>query len=57
MKTWRAFLQEENGPTATEYAVMFSLVLVAVVATVRLLGWHVRDNFKVSAEAIDKAVN
>jgi len=57
MKTWRAFLQEENGPTATEYAVMFSLVLVAVVATVRLLGWHVRDNFKQSAEAIDKAVN
>lgn len=56
MKTWRQFLREEDGPTATEYAVMLSIIIMAVVATVKLIGWHVRDNYQNSAKAIGDAV-
>ncbi|HRX87415.1 MAG TPA: Flp family type IVb pilin [Phycisphaerae bacterium] len=56
MKNWRAFLREEDGPTATEYAVMLSIIIMAVVATVKLLGGHVRDNMKQSADTIGSVV-
>ena len=33
-----AFLREEDGPTAVEYAVMLALILVAVFAAVAFIG-------------------
>lgn len=34
----RSFLQDENGPTAVEYAVMLAAILLAVVGTVGTVG-------------------
>jgi pilus assembly protein Flp/PilA len=33
-----AFLKEEDGPTAVEYAVMLALILVVIVAAVSNIG-------------------
>ena len=33
-----AFLKEESGPTAVEYAVMLALILVAIFAAVANIG-------------------
>lgn len=30
----KSFLKSEDGPTATEYAVMLALVIVALIATI-----------------------
>jgi pilus assembly protein Flp/PilA len=35
------FLQDESGPTAVEYALMLSLVMVFCMAGVRTLGSHI----------------
>ena len=34
MDTLKRFLKSEDGPTATEYAVMLALVIVALIATI-----------------------
>ena len=34
----RRFLLEEDGPTATEYAVMLALILVAIMAGIGAVG-------------------
>ena len=34
----RRFLLEEDGPTATEYAVMLALILIAIMAGIGALG-------------------
>ena len=39
------FLRSEDGPTATEYAVMFALILIVCISTVRTLGTKVNSNF------------
>lgn len=45
------FLSDEQGPTATEYAVMLALVIVVSVAAVTLLGEKVEGVFlKLDAE-------
>jgi len=44
-----SFLRSEDGPTATEYAVMFALILIVCIATVRTLGTKVNDNFAQAA--------
>jgi pilus assembly protein Flp/PilA len=33
-----AFLKEEDGPTAVEYAVMLALIIVVVIAAVATIG-------------------
>lgn len=32
------FVKSKDGPTATEYAVMLSLIIIACVATISLIG-------------------
>ncbi len=39
------FLVNEDGPTATEYAVMLALIIVVAIAAVTLLGNSVKDVF------------
>ena len=39
------FLRQDDGPTATEYAVMFALILVVVIASVRTVGTKVNASF------------
>lgn len=40
------FLVNEDGPTATEYAVMLALIIVVAIAAVTLLGQSVRNVFQ-----------
>ena len=41
----RSFLVEEDGPTATEYAVMLSLIIIVSILAIGALGVKVRDIF------------
>lgn len=45
VRTAIAFLQEESGPTAVEYAVMLALILVAILAAVANLGSTTSDMY------------
>ena len=42
----RCFWSREEGPTATEYAVMLALVIVVCLFTIYALGINVRDIFQ-----------
>ena len=44
-----AFLRSEDGPTSTEYAVMFALILLVCISTIRVLGTKVNSNFAQAA--------
>lgn len=39
------FLQSEDGPTATEYAVMLALIIVAAIGSIQLVGDKVSETF------------
>ncbi|MBK9121382.1 MAG: Flp family type IVb pilin [Phycisphaerales bacterium] len=41
----RDFLKSEDGPTATEYAVMLALIIVACIAAITALGGALRATF------------
>jgi pilus assembly protein Flp/PilA len=41
INTAKRFVESEDGPTATEYAVMLSLIIVACIVTVGTLGTKV----------------
>ena len=49
----KAFLKSEDGPTATEYAVLLALIIIAVIVAVRLLGERSRDTFQTVADTMD----
>jgi len=41
----RAFLASEDGPTATEYAVMLALIIVVALGAITVLGEKVSTTF------------
>jgi pilus assembly protein Flp/PilA len=41
----RNFIRSEDGPTATEYAVMLALIIIVAMAGITLLGTQVNDIF------------
>lgn len=41
LATARRLVKSDEGPTATEYAVMLALIIIASVATISLLGTQV----------------
>ena len=41
----RDFLVSEDGPTATEYAVMLALIIVVAIAAITTLGTNVDATF------------
>jgi len=46
------FLKNEDGPTATEYAVMLALIIVVAIAAITTLGENVDATFtEVNSEA------
>ncbi len=55
IKTAAHFIKSEDGPTATEYAVMLALIVVACLAAVQMIGSAVDDSFAATAEALDEA--
>lgn len=40
-----AFLKEESGPTAVEYAVMLAMIILVVFAAVSTIGQHTNSKF------------
>lgn len=44
-KVWN-FLANEDGPTATEYAVMLALIIVVAIAAIQTLGTNVNATFE-----------
>lgn len=48
----KAFLKSEDGPTATEYAVLLALILIAVIVAVRLVGERASAQFQTAADAM-----
>ncbi|HUU82193.1 MAG TPA: Flp family type IVb pilin [Phycisphaerae bacterium] len=46
----KAFLKSEDGPTATEYAVLLALIVIAIIVAVSTLGGKVRDTFQTTAD-------
>jgi pilus assembly protein Flp/PilA len=45
LKNVKRFIQEENGPTATEYAVMLALIIIVALAAIGALGSKVNTIF------------
>ena len=41
----KRFLKSEDGPTAVEYAVMLSLIIVVCLTSVRLIGTKASTSF------------
>ncbi len=48
----KAFLKAEDGPTAVEYAVLLSLIIVTAMPAITALGERVRDIFIEVADAL-----
>ena len=46
LKRTREFLTSEDGPTATEYAVMLAMIILMCAVTVRALGSTAHVTFK-----------
>jgi pilus assembly protein Flp/PilA len=47
-----AFLKNEEGPTAVEYAIMLALIIVVCVAAVQTLGTNAEGTFDRTTEAL-----
>jgi len=45
MQAIKNFLKSEDGPTATEYAVMLALIIIVAMAGITLLGTKVNTIF------------
>jgi pilus assembly protein Flp/PilA len=41
----RAFLNDESGPTAVEYAIMMALIIVVCIASVTALGTNANSTY------------
>jgi len=47
-----AFLTNEDGPTAVEYAVMLALIIVVCIAAISALGSNASNTFQYVGNAI-----
>ncbi len=50
-----AFLNDDNGPTAVEYAVMVALIIVVSIAAITTLGTKVSSTFSTAEKKITTA--
>jgi pilus assembly protein Flp/PilA len=48
-----AFLKNEDGPTAVEYAVMLALIIVVCIAAIATLGSNANATFTTVGSAIN----
>lgn len=55
LKPIASFLTEDEGTTAVEYAVMMSLILLALIGSFYALSFATQESFNTSSEAIDGA--
>ena len=55
MDTFIAFLKEEQGATAIEYAIMASAIAAVIAIIVFAIGLSVEDLFQTTNTAIDRS--
>ena len=59
MKLWKKrlieFYQREDGPTAVEYAVMLSLIIVVCLTAIQALGTNANNTFKTVGQKLGSA--
>jgi len=48
----KAFLKSEDGPTATEYAVMLALIIVVCITAVKAIGTGASGKFQEVADEL-----
>ncbi|MGQ9649699.1 MAG: Flp family type IVb pilin [Phycisphaerae bacterium] len=48
----KTFIKNEDGPTATEYAVMLALIIIAALTAITALGGRVTEIFTEVTESI-----
>jgi pilus assembly protein Flp/PilA len=48
------FLEQEEGPTAVEYAVMMSLIIVACMATIITLGTNSNNTYSYVGQKVGR---
>jgi pilus assembly protein Flp/PilA len=48
----RQFLKSEDGPTATEYAVMLALIIVVALVAIQTLGQNVSSTFQTTSSKL-----
>jgi pilus assembly protein Flp/PilA len=56
LNSFGRFVHEEDGPTAVEYAVMLSLIIVVCIASVRSVSNATRDSFDRSSQVLIPAL-
>jgi pilus assembly protein Flp/PilA len=49
-----AFLRDEDGPTAVEYAVMLALIIIVCIAAITNLGTNASNTFSYVASRLGK---
>ena len=49
-----AFIKDESGPTAVEYAVMVALIIIVCIASVGLVGQNANQLFQSSGNEIQQ---
>ena len=52
MSSLRAFLKNEDGPTAVEYAVMLALIIVVCITAITTLGSNANNTFSYVATKV-----
>ena len=52
----KSFLVSEDGPTATEYAVMLALIIVASIGAIQLIGNKVSTTFTEVSQGLPSGV-
>ena len=53
IKLFKKLLQEEDGPTSVEYAVMLALIVAACIGAVNAMATATANSFDQSAEELD----
>ena len=53
MNKIRNFIRSEEGPTATEYAVMLALIIVVALVAIQTLGQNVSTTFSNTATKLN----
>lgn len=53
----KSIIQDETGPTAVEYAVLMSLIVIICIGAVKQMSNATANSYNASATAIDSAMN
>jgi len=56
-RTVRRFLGEDDGPTAVEYAVMLSLIVVVCITAIQSIGGSANSTFQSVATQLQNAAS